>query len=522
MKDKGLTLGSLFSGSGGFELGGMLAGITPVWNSEIEPFPILVTQKRLPFVKHYGDISRLDGHKLEPVDIITFGSPCTDMSIAGRRDGLDGRQSCLFYEAIRIIREMREETNGVYPRYIVWENVKGAYSSSGGEDFHRVLEEVCRIKDGGLSVPRYEKWQGAGIILGDGFSVAWRTLDAQYWGVPQRRERIYLVADFAGRSAGQVLFESEGVSGYSAEGFRAWQEAAGCTGGSSPESGNVCLNVFENHGKDARYTGPLTINTTLTAHYGTGGNNQPLVVHHEAFGISAKDSNGMKSKNPHSGIYKAETARTLDANGGNPGCNQGGIAIVEEVRTFDVRQSSDGTINRRTHAYETGTSRTVDRTGNVPGTNHGGIAVVETVFCSSKNSYFTRATEEQAGSLVATDYKDPPLINRRSGVRRLTPVECARLQGFPGWWCDNLAIESPTEEELRFWMDVFEQRRTALTPDAKPKTVKQVAKWLKQPYRDSAAYKMWGNGVALPCVYFVMAGIVCYSTNSACYSVPTE
>ena len=137
-----LTLGSLFDGSGGFPLGGLLCGITPVWASEIEPFPIRVTTKRLPFMKHYGDISQMDGGKIEPVDIITFGSPCTDMSIAGRRAGLDGKQSVLFYQAIRIIQEMRDATHGKYPRYLVWENVPGAFSSNHGEDFKAVLEAV--------------------------------------------------------------------------------------------------------------------------------------------------------------------------------------------------------------------------------------------------------------------------------------------------------------------------------------------------------------------------------------------
>lgn len=134
MTNKTLTLGSLFDGSGGFPLGGLLASITPVWASEIEPFPIRVTTKRLPFMKHYGDISQMDGGKIEPVDIITFGSPCTDMSIAGRRAGLDGRQSSLFYEAIRIIKEMRCATDGKYPRWICWENVPGSYSSNKGKD----------------------------------------------------------------------------------------------------------------------------------------------------------------------------------------------------------------------------------------------------------------------------------------------------------------------------------------------------------------------------------------------------
>ena len=201
MQEK-LKLGSLFDGSGGFPLGGLLCGITPVWASEIEPFPIRVTTKRLPFMKHYGDVSTLNGAELSPVDIITFGSPCQDMSIAGKRAGLDGSRSNLFYEAIRIVKEMRCKTNGKYPRFIVWENVPGAFSSNKGEDFRAVLESVCSVKDDKADIPRYEKWPNAGEIMADDYSVAWRVFDAQYWGVPQRRKRIYLVADFGGGCAG--------------------------------------------------------------------------------------------------------------------------------------------------------------------------------------------------------------------------------------------------------------------------------------------------------------------------------
>lgn len=135
MVQNNLTLGSLFDGSGGFTLGGLLAGITPVWASEIEPFPIRVTTKRLPFVKHYGDVSKINGAEIEPVDIITFGSPCQGMSQAGKRMGLADPRSSLFLQAIRIIKEMRCATNGRYPRWIVWENVPGAFSSNKGEDF---------------------------------------------------------------------------------------------------------------------------------------------------------------------------------------------------------------------------------------------------------------------------------------------------------------------------------------------------------------------------------------------------
>ena len=578
-----LTLGSLFDGSGGFCLGGILAGIKPVWQSEIEPFPIRVTTKRLPFVKHYGDVNTLDGGELEPVDIITFGSPCTDLSIAGKRAGLEGSQSGLFHQAVRIIKEMREKTNGIYPRFIVWENVPGAFSSHGGDDFQKVLEEICGICDDSVSVPGSAKWEPAGCILGDGFSVAWRVLDADAWGVPQRRKRIYLVGHLTGHCAGKILFESEGVSGYSAEGFRSWQRTA-CRveGGAGEAGGTICLNdqggvvmsvtedvtctlraeahhppvvmsagfctehsadarsigyeaetaptlragvvpatVYENHSQDTRYTGPVETAPTVLSTYGTGGNNQPFVVEHDAFGICSKDSNSMKSDNPKSGFYDAETSRTLDANGGNPTCNQGGIAVVETVKTFDVRQSSDGTQNMRNHAYESDTCRTVDRGGNMPGSNQGGIAVVsiqespeKVTYCASKNSYFTHAAEEKAGSLVATDYKDPPLVNVNYAVRRLTPTECARLQGFPDWWCSNLETPESTDEEIRFWMDVFETHRRVMGTAKKARTRNQIVKWLKNPHTDSAEYKMWGNGVALPCVFFVLAGIAYFANIS--------
>ena len=561
-----LTLGSLFDGSGGFPLGGLLSGITPVWASEIEPFPIRVTTKRLPKMKHYGDVSLMDGGSIEPVDIITFGSPCQDMSIAGKREGLDGNRSGLFYQAVRIIKEMREKTNGKYPRYIVWENVPGAFSSNKGEDFRCVLESICHIADETVSVPSVKKWQYAGCIMGDGYSVAWRMLDAQYWGVPQRRKRIYLVADFAGGSAGKILFESEGLSGYSAEGFRSWQGAACRAEEGAGETGTLCLNdqggqrmdvtedvtntlraganhpplVFENHSQDSRYTGPLDVAQTVLSTYGTGGNNQPFVVetpktlkirsgcegggkgalvqddksatlgtHNDqtlfqpkVYGICSKSSNAMMSDNPRSGFYEAETSRTLDGNGGNPTCNQGGMAVVA-LEGNGARPSHKGS------GYsEEGVSFTLNATEQ-----HAVLALEH--YCASKNSFFMDAQKEQANTLVATDYKDPPLINDRDGtdyiVRRLTPTECARLQGFPDWWCADLGTEKPADEEMYFWYKVFETWRKATNPSGKPKTSKQIRKWLTDPYSDSAEYKMWGNGVALPCVVFVLSGIVYYS-----------
>ena len=226
---KNIKMGSLFDGSAGFPLASLMYGIVPVWASEIEPYPIRVTTKRLPFMKHYGDISKMNGAAVEPVDVICGGSPCQDLSVAGKRAGLDGERSGLFREQIRIIKEMREETNGQYPRYMVWENVPGALSSNKGADFRCVLEETARIKDAGFNVPMpaKNKWSTAGLIVGEGFSIGWRILDAQYWGVPQRRRRIFLVADFSGTSAGEILFKREGLSWHFAEIREAWQTTTG-------------------------------------------------------------------------------------------------------------------------------------------------------------------------------------------------------------------------------------------------------------------------------------------------------
>lgn len=475
--------------------------------------------------------------------------------------------------------------------------------------------------------------------MGEGFSVAWRLFDAQFWGVPQRRKRIYLVADFADGCAGKILFESEGLSGYTPQGFRSWETAAGDPAEGFGETGCLCLNdqggnrmdvtedvtctlraeshhpplVFENHSQDCRYTDPLTVSQTVLSTFGTGGNNQPFVLqtpktlkirsgcegggkgaliqddlsatlgtHNDqtvfvpkAYGICAKASHSMQSDNPNSGFYEADTSRCLDANGGNPNCNQGGIAVVavqgsmigraekngpqgsgvgedvsftlntadrhavafcEKAATLSANDGPKGPSSQQLKNPESNfvceKAYGIDRAAFNQGQNakfgfaveeeleptivaKGPGAVAHSTYSSSKASFFTEASEEMANTLVATDYKDPPIVNDEDAmdyiVRRLTPTECARLQGFPDWWCDDLGTDEPTAEEISWWSEVFETHRRITGTSGKAKTEKQIVKWLKDPHSDSAEYKMWGNGVALPNVVFVLSGIVYYS-----------
>lgn len=611
--DRQLTLGSLFSGSGGFELAGMLNDIKPVWLSEIDPFASLVTTKRFPNVAHYGDISTLNGADLEPVDIITFGSPCTNLSVAGQRAGLDGAQSALFFQAIRIIKEMRCKTNGKYPRWICWENVFGVFSSSQGRDFQRVLEEIIGIVVPNAKVPAPDgyRWPYADTYVGDGWSVAYRTLDSQWYGVAQRRRRCYLVADFGSERAADVLFERQGMSRYFAQGFDTWERAAddpenrsGATGfdryngeltgdtaqtltAAAGQSGNnmplvfqptdgeehdtLCLNdqggdrmdvsegvaatlraqshghepcvlhaagfctehsansrsigyeeevsptlragvvpaalSVENHPADGR----VGINEdgkaqTLTKRCGTGGMNVPLVaeaqkpdVQHIAYGLCSKKSHSMLSDNPHSGFYEAQTARTLDKSGGSPLCNQGGIAVVAIQGSMIGRAEKNG-------PQGSGVGEDVSFTLDVA--DRHGVA-----YAMTTGSY-TQIVKDRAPTLQHRDWKDPPIVTEEETpptdvqyvVRRLTPTECAVLQGFPRWYCSELAITDPTEEQIAFWTDVW-RTYADVTGEKKPKDRRQVISWLAKPYSTSAEYRVWGNGISLPCAVFVLGGI---------------
>lgn len=410
---KRITLGSLFDGIGGFPLSGTMCGVEPVWASEIEPFPIAVTMSRFPNMKHLGSVTDIRGDQIDPVDIITFGSPCQDLSVAGKQAGIhDGERSNLFFESVRIIKEMRahDRSTGragfdVRPRFAVWENVPGAFSSGKGKDFQAVLQTLCEVADPNVTVPLPEKgkWNKSGYIVGDGYSIAWRVYDAQYWGVPQRRKRIYLVADFASERAGEILFESEGVSGHpetsreTREGIA--EDAEGSVGRSSGDGVGAFMG---GQGAKAMSVGYSEIVSPTIKSAMSGSNTIPDVVYPNVartltseadasfcidrgqnvvciegngqreshlgngytesdqmytlntvekravcYGIGSYASNAMKSGNPYSGIYEAKTSRTLDLNGGNPACNQGGMVVAIDCRNMAANNEVSATLQSK-------------------------------------------------------------------------------------------------------------------------------------------------------------------------------
>ena len=348
------TIGSLFDGSGGFPLAASLCGGTPKWAAEVEPYPISVTKSRFPDMKHLGSVTDVKGGEVEPVDVITFGSPCQDLSVAGKRAGLkheangddETTRSGLFMEAVRIIKEMREATNGVYPRFAVWENVPGAFSSNKGEDFRIVLEELIKVVEPTAVMPEVPKngWPYADSYCGDGWSIAYRVLDAQFWGVPQRRRRIYLVLDLRGECAGKVSFEREGLRGYFETGRTPWQtiagDAEGGSGAADCERNCVGWPLGFRPENVRVYDEVATTICNGTRPGFTCGVIEAVPV---AYSFDALSSNSMKSSNPHSGCRQVDVSKCLDTTDPNPCKNQGGIAIVEQVPyTLKIRSGCEG------------------------------------------------------------------------------------------------------------------------------------------------------------------------------------
>ena len=334
------TIGSLFDGSGGFPLAAFMCGGVPIWASEIEPYPIAVTKSRFPYMKHLGSVTDIKGDEVEPVDVISFGSPCQDLSVAGLRKGLkhtengddETTRSGLFMEAVRIIKEMREATGGKYPRFAIWENVPGAFSSNKGEDFRVVCEELIKIVEPSAVMPAVPQngWAYADSYCGDRWSLAYRVLDAQYWGVPQRRRRIYLVLDLGGECAGEVLFKRDGLRGYFEEGRTPWQSIAG--------NATDCARTADCKSECLAYGWPLGFRPENTRVYeetattlcnGTRPGFTTGVIQSVVYSLDPLSSNSMKSSNPYSGCHQTEIARTIDTTDPNPSKNQGGLAILQ-------------------------------------------------------------------------------------------------------------------------------------------------------------------------------------------------
>lgn len=587
---------SLFSGSGGFELACSLCGIEPVGCSEIEPFPIRVTRARFPNMKHYGDISKINVDELEIVDLITGGSPCQDMSVAGKRSGmskqcpkcefkvvgnaeikecpecgaeLEYTRSGLFMDQIRIVKELRKKDElgkirsgrtdeHIRPRFMLWENVTGAFSSNGGEDFRAVLEETAKIKDPTAIIPRPPKgkWQNSGCIVGDGYSIAWRVLDAQYWGVPQRRRRIALVADFGGESAGEILFKRNGLHRNFTESRKAWQGITGYPSQSTGEASEPFCYNGENLTSPLNKQNPKPGDPCHTL--GTDPRNYAMIpqfsagfcTEHSAQSRSIGYEEG-KSPTLRAGVvpatikeqqYSVDFGRTADriqmyadksvtllGEGGGAGAKTGlyclpiqdqaisngsgnglGVGNIDDPMYTLMADTQHGIayslqgnmIGREDHNGPQGNGVNEDVSFTLNATDRHAVCM-ETFHCTTEI--------EKTPVLKARDYKDPHLVFYEKEpeyiVRRLTPLECSRLQGFPDWWCDGLVNEKPNGYDIAFWRDVFETHREIVTGASKPKTDKQIIKWLKEEPNDSAMYKMWGNGIALPCFQYVIEGI---------------
>lgn len=617
-----MKLMSLFDGSGGFPLAASLCGIEPVYASEVEPYPIAVTKSRFPNMKHLGDVSRIKCAEIEPVDIITFGSPCQDMSVAGKRAGLkhtavgdeETTRSGLFMEAIRIIKEMRVKTNGIYPRFAVWENVPGAFSSNRGEDFRLVLEEFIKITEPNAVMPAVPQagWAYADCISGDGWSIAYRVFDAQHWGVPQRRRRIYLVADFKGECARKILFEREGVRGYFTQSRTPGQgiaaDAQNCVGADDQAGESDSLIAFaQNQRNEIRDLGEkagciqaepgmkqqtfivenLAINNAQypfqpiivdsiggkaeTAWQGdtapclkaTHYKNPPCITASAVFcpeesaktrgvGYAEEQSPTLRAGAVPAVVYDArgngdgQTVSTITGDHNNRITDYTCLVVEPAVRCYDIGEARLRTPSEYIKKTPTCTARCGTGGNNVPGVVYclqgNGIDRADTAGCNGKgwreNECYTlntidrpavvyamqafgkHAESEKAGALKHRDYKDatngicptlvargPAAVQARYIVRRLTPTECARLQGFPDLWGHLNKKESFTDEEYKFWLEVRNAYAKINNKAVKDYTKAQMLAWYSKLHTDSAEYKMWGNGIALPNALYVMQGI---------------
>ena len=331
-------------------------------------------------------------------------------------------------EAIRIFKEMRGATNGQYPKIVMWENVPGAFTSNRGEDFRIVLEEICKIKDSDAFIPRPQKWSDAGLIMGNGYSVAWRVLDAQFWGVPQRRRRIFLVADFGGQCAGEILFESEGLQRSFAESSQAWN------GSSAPTENGVDKAIYDARGKDGQICPTIT------------GDHENRITDYTALAVGVDMYNQ---------TLTGDVSMTLTAK--NSDCHH--VPCV--IRDAQIASIDRSAFNQGKNAkYDI----CIDESGIAPTVVTSGASAVG-IFWNEEEICSTLTANNAAGGQRMPDKDNFNCVIQKDTVRRLTPRECGRLQGMPDWWCDDV------------------------------------------PHKDAPEYKMWGNGMALPCVLYVFENV---------------
>lgn len=479
---KQLTLGSLFDGIGGFPLAGKAAGIKTLWSAEIEPSCIAVTKNHFPDVEHLGSVTDIDGARIPPVDIITFGSPCQDLSIAGKRAGLAGERSGLFNEAIKIIYEMRKSTNGKYPTFIIWENVPGAFNSNKGHDFLQVLRQITKTD---ISMPECGKWAKSGMVQCGGVQVAWRQLDAQYWGVPQRRKRIFLVASFGCSCAEQILFKPESVPWNIAQSRKTKERTANRTKGST-----------NFHCYDARGNGNGQISPTITGDHENritdytsvvvqSSNEDMLYTYDITQVTSPTNASNPKANSPCCTLAKSARPPLLCCKGFPLGFKAESTKLYDEVATT----LCDGT----RQGYCNGTIYALDRASFNQGVN--------------AKMDFAITNDEINSPLVASGPSAVAYEFKRWIVRRLTPTECERLQGFPDSWTEIPKIESLSDNEYAFWLGVYKRDKLIRNKQYKAPNKQQIIKWYNKLDCDGNRYKMLGNSLAIPCVFYMLNNI---------------
>lgn len=532
--EKEMTLGSLFDGIAGFPLAAAQNGIKTIWASEIVGDCIDIVKKHFPEIQHLGDITKINGGEIPPVDIISFGSPCQNLSTAGNQKGLDGEKSQLFFEAIRIIYEMRGATNGKYPKYIIWENVAGAFSSNKGQDFRRVLEEITKTY---IPMPNSRRWATSGMVRSAAGSTAWRQLDAQYWGVPQRRKRIYLVHNFNGERAPEILFECESVLGYTAQGRTEGKNITGGAGnsveatGTGTAAGFLPLNSGRANGVgyEDEKSPTLTKNPPATVYtiagnaierMGRNGGNQLGVGQDISYTLTAADRHAIAA--PEAFRLSSfggftEGVGTLRASGGDNGGGSETMIVEKNLQFAEAYQHHGYRMSKTANTMTAGANSSVR--GDTSFVIENNVVCFDDVVKNEDGGYWAcickdcvkkhnisenllddagQGTCSVAGCWNEADYYiDFPQIEEpkegqrfwkiakellqkvtkmvRYRVRRLTPLECERLDGFPDNWTEYGASGKEMSDKTR--------------------------------------YEALGNSIAVPCADRVFAGIIAAEKN---------